>query len=433
MTIPRTILASGLCLMLCGCGTKHGDRPAVHPVSGKLLVAGKPAANAEVVLYPVAGAGEAGPVQVRPHATVEADGSYHLTTFVTRDGAPVGDFAVTVIWPGPRVKGQGDDEPGPDRLLQRYGDPKKPAASVHIGTETTELATIDLKPVEEKPNKAAGADDRGIVKQIGSSLLPGVSFVSTDQPAGRIPVRVEGVTKRFRQGESVVEAIKDVSLRIEEGEFVAVMGASGSGKSTLLHVMAGLAPPDEGRVVIDGADLSTMSDGQLTRFRRRKIGLVFQAFNLIPSLTADDNITLPILADGRNDRIDERVEHLLDRLGLVSRRRHRPDALSGGEQQRVAIARGVGQRSGLGPGRRTDRQSRFGQRAEDLPVAARIVRRTASDDRGRNPRTGRGRLGTARGGDERRPYPHAVRHRRIQGRPNAGSPLPGCRECRSQP
>jgi len=165
--------------------------------------------------------------------------------------------------------------------------------------------------------------------------------VLPDLPAGRIPVRVEGVTKRFRQGESVVEAIKHVCLSIEEGEFVAVMGASGSGKSTLLHVMAGLAPADEGRVVIDGTDLSTMSDGELTRFRRRKIGLVFQAFNLIPSLTADDNITLPILADGRNDRIDERVERLLDRLGLVSRRHHRPDALSGGEQQRVAIARAL--------------------------------------------------------------------------------------------
>jgi putative ABC transport system ATP-binding protein len=152
---------------------------------------------------------------------------------------------------------------------------------------------------------------------------------------------VERATKRFCQGESVVEAIKGVCFSIEEGEFVAVMGASGSGKSTLLHIMAGLAPPDEGRVVIDGTDLSTMSDGELTRFRRRKIGLVFQAFNLIPSLTADDNITLPVLADGRSDRIDERVQRLLDRLGLVSRRHHRPDALSGGEQQRVAIARAL--------------------------------------------------------------------------------------------
>ncbi len=163
----------------------------------------------------------------------------------------------------------------------------------------------------------------------------------TEPPAGRIPVRVEGATKRFRQGESVVEAIKNVCLLIEEGEFVAVMGASGSGKSTLLHVMAGLAPPDEGRVTIDGADLSAMSDGQLTRFRRRKIGLVFQAFNLIPSLTAHDNVSLPILAGRRTGRADEKVERLLDRLGLVSRRHHRPDAMSGGEQQRVAIARAL--------------------------------------------------------------------------------------------
>jgi hypothetical protein len=154
MAIPRTLLASGLCLMLCGCGTKHGDRLAVHPVGGKLLVAGKPAVHAQVILYPVAGAEKLDPSQVRPRAAVEADGSYHLTTFVTRDGAPVGDFAVTVIWPGPRVKGQGEDEPGPDRLQQRYGDPKKPAASVHIGSETTELATIDLKPVEDKSKTA---------------------------------------------------------------------------------------------------------------------------------------------------------------------------------------------------------------------------------------------------------------------------------------
>ena len=95
-------------------------------------------------------------LSVRPHATVQSDGSFHLTTFATRDGAPVGDFALTVTWPGPRIKGQGEDEPGPDRLQHRYANPKKPAASVHVGTETTELATIDLKPVEEKPGRAAG-------------------------------------------------------------------------------------------------------------------------------------------------------------------------------------------------------------------------------------------------------------------------------------
>jgi len=119
------------------------------------------------------------------------------------------------------------------------------------------------------------------------------------------------------------------------------MGASGSGKSTLLHVMAGLTRPDMGQVVVDGQDLSAMSDHQLTLFRRRHIGLVFQAFNLIPTLTAQDNVLLPALADGRTMGMDGQMDNLLHRLGLTERRRHRPDAMSGGEQQRVAIARAM--------------------------------------------------------------------------------------------
>ena len=155
------------------------------------------------------------------------------------------------------------------------------------------------------------------------------------------PLGVEHLTKRFRQGNTTIEALKDISLTIERGQFVAVMGASGSGKSTLLHVMAGLTRPDMGQVVVDGQDLSAMSDYQLTLFRRRHIGLVFQAFNLIPTLTAQDNILLPLLADGRSKLGNDPLEGLLGRLGLADRRRHRPDALSGGEQQRVAIARAM--------------------------------------------------------------------------------------------
>jgi putative ABC transport system ATP-binding protein len=155
------------------------------------------------------------------------------------------------------------------------------------------------------------------------------------------PLRVERLIKRFRQGDTVVEALRGVSLQIEKGQFVAVMGASGSGKSTLLHVMAGLTRPAEGRVEVDGQDLSAMSDYNLTLFRRRKIGLVFQAFNLIPTLTAWDNIRLPLLADGRAAAADEPLRALLARLDLSHRARHRPDALSGGEQQRVAIARAM--------------------------------------------------------------------------------------------
>lgn len=155
------------------------------------------------------------------------------------------------------------------------------------------------------------------------------------------PLCVEGLTKRFRQGTTTVEAVRDISLTVRRGEFVSVMGASGSGKSTLLHVIAGLTRPDDGRVLVDGEDLSTLSDRRLTLFRRRRIGLVFQAFNLIPTLSARDNVLLPMLADGRNGGVEQRVDELLDRLGLMERRTHRPDALSGGEQQRVAIARAI--------------------------------------------------------------------------------------------
>jgi putative ABC transport system ATP-binding protein len=152
---------------------------------------------------------------------------------------------------------------------------------------------------------------------------------------------MEGVTKRFRQGATVIEALKDCSLTVAPGELVAVMGASGSGKSTLLHVAAGLTLPDEGRVMLEGKDLSAMSDYERTLFRRRRVGMVFQAFNLVQSLSAEQNVLLPMLADGRGDDSRDRLEELLAKLGLVDRRHHLPDAMSGGEQQRVAIARAL--------------------------------------------------------------------------------------------
>jgi len=156
------------------------------------------------------------------------------------------------------------------------------------------------------------------------------------------PLCVESLTKRFRQGNTTIEALQDISLTVQQGQFVAVMGASGSGKSTLLHVMAGLTRSDRGQVFVDGEDLSAMSDRQLTLFRRRRIGLVFQAFNLIPTLTAQDNVLLPVLADGRGRQFaGAPLDGLLTRLGLTERRYHRPDAMSGGEQQRVAIARAI--------------------------------------------------------------------------------------------
>ncbi len=156
------------------------------------------------------------------------------------------------------------------------------------------------------------------------------------------PLVVESAVKTFRQGDREVAALAGVSLDVAAGTFLAVMGASGSGKSTLLHLMAGLTTPDSGRILIRDENLAGMNDRQLTLFRRRHIGLVFQSFNLIPTLTAEENVALPLLLDGRREsEILPRVRELLDTLGLGSRRAHRPDAMSGGEQQRVAIGRAL--------------------------------------------------------------------------------------------
>lgn len=153
-----------------------------------------------------------------------------------------------------------------------------------------------------------------------------------------VPLVVEDLWKTFPRGDSPVTALRGVNLRVEHGEFIAIMGASGSGKSTLLHAVAGLTNVDSGRVLIDGQDLSELSDARLTRFRREKLGIVFQSFNLIPSLTAEDNIRLPGTSGAE---LDKHVDQLLERLGMQARRRHKPGALSGGEQQRIAIARAL--------------------------------------------------------------------------------------------
>jgi putative ABC transport system ATP-binding protein len=156
------------------------------------------------------------------------------------------------------------------------------------------------------------------------------------------PLVVDNVTKTFRQGDRVITALSSISLQVQQGQFLAIMGASGSGKSTLLHLMAGLARPDSGSVRVNDIDLGALPDSQLTRFRRRHIGLVFQSFNLIPTLSAQENIALPLMLDGSNGHPGhQKVDELLATLGIFDRRMHRPDALSGGEQQRVAIGRAL--------------------------------------------------------------------------------------------
>jgi putative ABC transport system ATP-binding protein len=153
-------------------------------------------------------------------------------------------------------------------------------------------------------------------------------------------VAATAVTRRYGDGESAVDALRGVTLEVPAGQFTAVMGPSGSGKSTLMHLLAGLDTPSSGTVEIGGEDITTMSDKQLTKLRRRHIGFVFQQFNLLPTLTAEENILLPLSIAGRKpDRAD--LEALIARVGLEDRRRHRPSEMSGGQQQRVAIARAL--------------------------------------------------------------------------------------------
>jgi putative ABC transport system ATP-binding protein len=155
-------------------------------------------------------------------------------------------------------------------------------------------------------------------------------------------VKVSHLKKGYRQGERVVPALRGVDLAIERGGFVAIMGASGSGKSTLLHLCAALDRPDEGTIEVAGKNLETMTERELTQFRRRRIGVIFQQFNLIPTLTAFENIALPVQLDGGFSALHEkRIAELLRILQMDHRADHRPDALSGGEQQRVAIARAL--------------------------------------------------------------------------------------------
>jgi putative ABC transport system ATP-binding protein len=150
----------------------------------------------------------------------------------------------------------------------------------------------------------------------------------------------ESVTRRYGEGETAVDALRGVSLEVLEGQMVAVMGPSGSGKSTLMHIMAGLDRPTSGEVWIGGTSIGKLGDTELTKLRRRHIGFVFQFFNLLPMLTAEENILLPLSLAGRKPD-PEFFEELLGRVGLKDRRTHRPAELSGGQQQRVAIARAL--------------------------------------------------------------------------------------------
>jgi putative ABC transport system ATP-binding protein len=155
-------------------------------------------------------------------------------------------------------------------------------------------------------------------------------------------VQITNLHKDYRQGDRAIAALRGVDLNVGSGEFVAIMGASGSGKSTLLHLCAALDRFEQGSIEVAGQKLETLTESQLTLFRRRRIGIVFQGFNLIPTLSAYENIALPLQLDGQDSRAHAaRIDNLLHILRIDHRADHRPDALSGGEQQRVAIARAL--------------------------------------------------------------------------------------------
>ncbi|MGN0155055.1 MAG: ABC transporter ATP-binding protein [Lachnospiraceae bacterium] len=159
-------------------------------------------------------------------------------------------------------------------------------------------------------------------------------------------VTMENVTKVYGENDTRVWGLHNVNLTVAQGETLAIVGASGSGKSTLLHVMGGVDTPTSGKIVVDGKDITKMNDEQMSVFRRRKIGFVFQAYHLIPVLSVEENITMPILLDHRKPD-KEYVEHIMELLGLQDRRKHLPNQLSGGQQQRAAIARALANRPSL--------------------------------------------------------------------------------------
>ncbi len=155
-------------------------------------------------------------------------------------------------------------------------------------------------------------------------------------------IELRHASKKYQQGTREVSALRDVTLLIQKGEFLSIMGPSGSGKSTLLHLMGGLDQPTEGEVFLDGRPLHGITDNEITLLRRRHVGYIFQFFNLLPLLTAAENVGLPLLLEGRPfSQVKLMAESLLQRVGLAERTEHRPDQLSGGEMQRVAIARAL--------------------------------------------------------------------------------------------
>jgi putative ABC transport system ATP-binding protein len=173
-----------------------------------------------------------------------------------------------------------------------------------------------------------------------SNTMAARAAAGADAPQAGPVVSAQDITRRYGAGETAVDALRGVSLDVPKGQLTAVMGPSGSGKSTLMHILAGLDQPTSGEVTIEGTAISKLNDTDLTKLRREHIGFIFQFFNLLPMLSAEENVLLPISIAG--ERVDRKwTDELMERIGLADRRTHRPSELSGGQQQRVAIGRAL--------------------------------------------------------------------------------------------
>ena len=188
-------------------------------------------------------------------------------------------------------------------------------------------------------------DERGTVVNDTSTTPAGPTGATTPQPSGPA-ARVQNLTKTYGSGQAKVVALDDVTLDLHRGEFTAVMGPSGSGKSTLMHCCAALDTATSGSVLIGDTELSKLKDKELTRLRRDQVGFVFQSFNLVPTLTAEENILLPLSIAGRKPDADW-YRTVIETVGLQDRLDHRPNQLSGGQQQRVAVARALASRPSI--------------------------------------------------------------------------------------
>ena len=193
-----------------------------------------------------------------------------------------------------------------------------------------------------KQVNVTGVDSAGIGSAGGDTAGADSAAIDGGGTHGTAIIETSRLCKTFVLGEVALKVLVDVDLAINRGDFVTIMGPSGSGKSTLLYLMGGLDAPTSGRIRIDGTDLSGLSDREQSLFRRRKVGFVFQFYNLVPNLTVEDNVMLPVLLDGRKAReYGERCRQIVESVGLAGHTRHTPRELSGGQQQRVAIARAL--------------------------------------------------------------------------------------------